>query len=507
MRLKLHHQILIAMLLGAGIGLPLNILAQKTLRFTLPPDMRILLVEGTINRSLLNALQHERVELADDARVSVINPDQRWTIEDTEHSLDIRRVGEGFGVYVGRVPQRWPQTIAHYGKGVGDVFLRLLSMIVTPLILVSLVSGVTSSGSLKGLGRLGTRTMVYYMSTSLIAIVTGILVFNVVNPGRGSNLEALTEGATEATTRLAVADQGLGATLWDQLFNLIPSNPFSAMADPSNKSVLGVIFFALLFGVFITVTGGETAKFLTKAFNGAFEVMMRMTMAIIRLAPIGVLGFMLYAAAGSGLDVFRALGWYVLTVAVALSIHALITLPLLILLLARRSPWSYFKAMSPALLTAFSTASSNGTLPLSMTCIEKRAGISNRISAFVMPLGATINMDGTALYEAVAVLFIAQVTGHELGLAQQVIVAFTALLASVGAAGIPHAGTVMMVVVLGAVGLPIDYVGIILAVDRVLDMYRTSVNVWSDSIACAVVSRFEGVPVASTNAPLQSDTV
>ena len=420
MRLKLHHQIFLAMIIGAGVGLPLNILAEH-----------------------------------------------------------------------GRVDPYWPRTIAAYGKGLGDVFLRLLSMIVAPLILTSLITGVTGTGNLKGLGRMGGRTLAYYISTSMIAIITGMLVFNVIQPGKNSDLGKLQEGAEVVTFNVGAADQTLGQTMWNQVFNLIPSNPFASLADASNKSILGVIFFALLFGGFITVVGGETGALLTKFFSGAFEVMMRMTMFIIRLAPIGVLGFMLYASAGKGLAVFVALGWYALTVAVALSIHAFVTLPLLLRLLGRRSPWAYFQSMSPALLTAFSTASSNGTLPLTMTCVEERAGISNRISSFVLPLGATINMDGTALYEAVAVLFIAQVTGHELGLSQQVIVAITALLASIGAAGIPHAGTVMMVVVLSAVNLPIDYVGLILAVDRVLDMYRTSVNVWSDSTACAVVARFE----------------
>jgi len=420
MRLKLHHQILIAMILGAAIGLPLNILAGQ-----------------------------------------------------------------------GTVPESWPRTIAAYGKGIGDVFLRLLSMIVAPLILTSLVSGITGTGSLKGLGRMGGRTLAYYLSTSMIAIITGIIVFNIIQPGSESNFAELMQGAETTTMTIVGEDQGLAETMWDQVFNLIPSNPFAAMADPSNRSVLGIIFFALMFGVFTCVVGGEVGENLTRLFNGAFEVMMRMTMFIIRFAPIGVLGFMLYAAAGKGLEVFVALAWYLLTVAIALSIHAFITLPLLVQFLARRSPWEYFKSMLPALLTAFSTASSNGTLPLTITCVEKRAGIANRISAFVLPLGATINMDGTALYEAVAVLFIAQVSGHDLGLAQQGVVAITALLASIGAAGIPYAGTVMMFVVLKAVGLPIEYVGIILAVDRVLDMYRTSVNVWSDATACAVVDRFE----------------
>ncbi|MFQ5495419.1 MAG: dicarboxylate/amino acid:cation symporter [Phycisphaerae bacterium] len=420
MRLKLHYQILIAMVLGAGVGLPLNILSG-----------------------------------------------------------------------MGRISAEWPRTAAAYGKSVGDVFLQLLSMIVAPLILTSLITGVTGTGNLKGLGRLGGRTLAYYLCTSMIAIITGILVFNVIQPGKNSNLADLQESVQPVESPVVAEEQTLGETMFNQVMNLIPKNPFAALADPGNKSILGVIFFAILFGVFVSLVGGETGALLTRFFSGAFEVMMRMTMAIIKTAPVGVLGFMLYASAGKGLAVFAALGWYMLTVAIALSVHAFITLPLLLLILGRRSPWGYAQSMSPALLTAFSTASSNGTLPLTITCVEKRAGISNRISSFVLPLGATINMDGTALYEAVAVLFIAQVTGHELGLSQQMIVAVTALMASIGAAGIPHAGTVMMVVVLNAVGLPIEYVGLILAVDRVLDMFRTSVNVWSDSTACAVVARFE----------------
>ena len=420
MRLKLHHQILIAMIIGAAIGLPLNILAGAE-----------------------------------------------------------------------RISESLPRTVAIYGKGIGDIFLRLLSMIVAPLILTSLVSGVTSSGTVRGLGRLGGRTLVYYMCTSMMAIITGMLVFNVIEPGKGSNLEILQAGAEPVTSDFIVEEQSLGQTLWNQVFNIVPGNPFASLADPGNRSILGVIFFAILFGIFINVVGGEVGDLLTRVFNGAFQVMMKMTMFIIKAAPVGVFGFMLYASAGKGLEVFRALGWYALTVAVGLSIHAFVTLPLLLMLLARRSPWEYFQSMSPALLTAFSTASSNGTLPLTLTCVEERAKISNRISSFVLPLGATINMDGTALYEAVAVLFIAQVSGNDLALSQQVVVAITALMVSVGAAGIPHAGTVMMVVVLSAVGLPIEYVGLILAVDRVLDMYRTSINVWSDSTACAVVARFE----------------
>jgi len=425
-KLALHWQIFIGMALGAAVGLPLNILAEN----------------GSIDESI-------------------------------------------------------PRTIASYGKAVGDIFLRLLSMVVTPLILTSLVTGIVGTGDLKGLGRMSGWTFGYYMATSVLAITVGILMVNLIQPGVGADFDALqrtaeAEQASGSVITPEILDQGgsLGETLWNQLLNLIPKNPIAAMADPGNRGVLAVIFFALMLGVFILRAGGKHGDVLRELFAAGFEVMMRMTMFIIRLAPIGVLGFMLYAAAGKGLHVFIALGQYMLTVLAALAVHAFITLPLILRFLGKRSPYEFFQQMSPALLTAFSTASSSGTLPLTITCAEQRAKVPNRVSSFVLPLGATINMDGTALYEAVAVLFIAQALGNDLDAAQQIVVALTALLASIGAAGIPHAGTVMMVVVLQAVGLPVEHVGLILAVDRILDMFRTSINLWSDSIASAVVSRF-----------------
>ncbi len=396
----------------------------------------------------------------------------------------------------GLISEEIPRTLAFYGKRVGDVFLRLLSMVVTPLIFTSLVTGIAGTGNLKGLGRLSGITFTYYIATSLLAISTGILLVDTIKPGAGADFATLEQAAAGEDTSSVITPEilesgsSVGATLWNQLLNLIPANPIAALADPSNRSILAVIFFALLFGVFIIRTGGKHGQRLAELFEAGFEVMMKMTLFMIRLAPIGVFGFMIYAAAGKGLDVFAALGLYMLTVLAGLAIHGLVTLPLLLRFLARRDPWEFFRAMSPALLTAFSTASSSGTLPVTITCAEKRAGIPNRVSSFVLPLGATINMDGTALYEAVAVLFIAQALGNDLGAAQQIVVAFTALLASVGAAGIPHAGTVMMVVVLQAVGLPVEHVGLILAVDRVLDMCRTSINLWSDAVATAVVGRF-----------------
>jgi len=376
----------------------------------------------------------------------------------------------------------WRRKATGLARYIGDLFLRLLKMITVPLIVTSLITGVAGLGGTDRFGAMFSRTLLYYLATSVLAITTGLIVVNIVQPGIGAQLP----GGTEQV--LAGENQSLSGVLFGLLENMIPTNPIQSLAG---SQFLSIITFSILFGVFIIRTGGRTADTLRDFFQAGFEVMMRLTMAIISLAPIGVLAFMTYATASQGLQIFLTLAWYMLAVFLALVIHAAITLPLIVKFVARRSPIDFFKSMTPALMTAFSTASSNGTLPLTMTQVEQKAGISNRITSFVLPLGATINMDGTALYEAVAVLFIAQAFGGNITLAEQIVVAVTALLASVGAAGIPHAGLVMMAIVLQAVNLPLEAQGVIIAVDRVLDMCRTSVNVWSDSCGCAVIARFD----------------
>ncbi|MGB5348315.1 MAG: dicarboxylate/amino acid:cation symporter [Polyangiales bacterium] len=380
--------------------------------------------------------------------------------------------------------------VATVGKRIGDLFLRLLQMLVVPLIVSSLITGVTGMGDLRTLGSIGGRAIGFYLTTSFLAIVTGIAVVNIIRPGEGAEL-ALLEAGAAAKPLLIETPSSIGVVLWEQLESLIPKNPLAAATE---GDMLPVIFFSLLIGVFIGIAehreGSKDASVVRRFFSGLFDVMMQMTLFVVNFAPVGVFGFTLYAAAGKGPAAFQVLGWYVLTVFIALLIHATITLPLILKLRTGRSPIEYARQLMTALVTAFSTASSNGTLPLTMENAEK-AGVRPQVTSFVLPLGATINMDGTALYEAVAVLFIAQVYGIDLTMTQQGLVALTALLASIGAAGIPHAGMVMMVVVLNAVGLPTSAVALILAVDRILDMLRTTVNVWSDSIAAAVVDAGE----------------
>lgn len=375
---------------------------------------------------------------------------------------------------------RWLDDIARW---IGELFLRLLKMVTVPLIATSLVSAVAGLGGRGRVGGLFGATLLYYMATSVLAITTGLVLVNAIGPGVGAELPG--------AAREVIGGEGesLAGIFGGLVEKMVPTNPIASLA---NGDFLSIISFSILFGIFLGRTPGRAGETLVAFFDGAFEVMMALTQWVIRLAPVGVAAFMLSATVSQGIEVFATLGWYLLTVFLALAVHAVIVLPLILKFVAQRDPWEYARALSPALLTAFSTASSNGTLPLTMSSVEQRAGMPRRVGAFVLPLGATINMDGTALYEAVAVLFIAQaMTGYELAFQDQLLVAITALLASVGAAGIPHAGLVMMAIVLQAVGLPLEAQGLILAVDRVLDMCRTSVNVWSDACGCAVVARFD----------------
>ena len=365
----------------------------------------------------------------------------------------------------------------------GDLFLRALKMIIIPLILTSIVSGVSSIGDAQNLGRLGLKTVTYYISTSLFAIVTGLVFVNLIQPGVGADL-----GLKKEVPELAAAS----GNLWDIILRMIPTNIFEALVS---FNILAIIVFSILIGFFITRIEFKQKEFLATLFNSGFEVMMKLTHFIIRFTPLGILGIVVGVVAGQKenlVEILGSLGKYFGTVLLGLIIHATITLPLILRVVGRVNPRKHFQAMTTPLLTAFSTRSSSATLPLTIDAVENNTGVSNKISSFVLPLGATINMDGTALYECVAAMFIAQAYGIEISFLQQMIVVFTALLASIGAAGIPMAGLVMISVILTAVGLPLEGVGLILAVDPFLDMCRTSVNVWSDSCGAAAIAKTEG---------------
>ncbi|MBL4888296.1 MAG: dicarboxylate/amino acid:cation symporter [Flavobacteriaceae bacterium] len=373
-----------------------------------------------------------------------------------------------------------------YVSWMGELFMKSLKMIVAPLILTSIASGVANIGSGGNLGKLGFKTISYYLLTSMLAITTGLFMVNLIQPGTGADL-----GLVQEVEGLSVATESFG----DTLINIIPENIFEAFA---NNQMLSIIFFALLVGFFITSLKEKNKTFLLNTVNSGFELMMKITTFIIMFTPYGVFGIIAVTVAEQSEDtaaligISKRLGLYMITVLLALIIHALIVLPLILKFLAKVKPQLHLKSMSIPLLTAFSTSSSSATLPLTMEAIENKAGVSNKITSFVLPLGATINMDGTALYECIAAMFIAQAYGIELSFIEQIFVVATSLLASIGAAGIPMAGLVMISVVLTAVGLPLEGIGLILAVDRILDMFRTAVNVWSDSCGSVLIAKSEG---------------
>ncbi len=367
----------------------------------------------------------------------------------------------------------------------GSIFVRLLRMVIVPLVFASIVSGITAVGGGRSLGRLGAKTFVYYISTSLLAILTGLVLVNVMRPGVGADLtSSLSESLPELQTPSSLADI---------FVRMIPTNPVQAMAE---GDMLAIIFFALLVGISITRLPEAMGHRLRTGFEDFFEMMMVLTGGVIRLAPFGVLGLITRTVATSGVESFGPLALYAVTILAGLAVHVLVTIPLILVLVGRMNPVTHYRNMSEALLMAFSTSSSSATLPVTMRCAETRVGVSNKVASFTLPMGATINMDGTALYECVGVIFIAQVLGFELSVVAQATVVLTALLASIGAAGIPSAGLVMIFVVTESVGLTgpdvAMVVGAMLAIDRPLDMLRTLTNVLSDSVGAAVIARTEG---------------
>jgi len=355
-------------------------------------------------------------------------------------------------------------------------------MIIIPLIFSSIISGVTNMGESQNLRRLSLKTILYYMSTSTIAIITGLIIVNSVQPGVGADL-----GFEKSVENLAQES----ITVKDFFTRLIPDNIVDAM---SKGDILPVIFFAILFGYFISVSRTKYKNSLTIFFNAMFEVMMKLTLLIIKFAPIGIFGIVAGEVASNSENlagIAGSLAIYTLCVVGGLLFHAFISLPLIMRFVGKARPFAHMKNMATALLTAFSTASSNATLPLTIDALENNSGVSNKISSFILPLGATINMDGTALYECMAAMFIAQVYGIGLAFGQQILLVVLALLTSIGVAGVPMASLIMLVVVLNTMGLPLEGIGLILTVDRILDMIRTSVNVWSDSCGAVVIAHSE----------------
>ncbi len=383
-------------------------------------------------------------------------------------------------------------TGAAFGEGaaervgwMGELFMQLLRMIIIPLVMTSIISGVATVGGGSTIGRLFSKTLGYYLLSSALAAVAGLLVVNLIRPGVGSDLGGM---AREELPELSTPSSPV-----ELLLDIVPENVVEAAAS---ADMLAIIFFSIIFGATISILPDRSRAVLTDLFDALFQTMMRLTTGIIFFLPLGVFGLITSMVATTGFAAFQALALYALAIVSGLTIHLFVALPLLLILLGRIRPQLHFANMREPMLIAFSTSSSGATLPVTMAAVEEKVGVTNRIGSFVLPMGATVNMDGTALFECVGAIFIAQALGFDLTIVQQVVVVLTAVLASIGAAAVPSAGLVVIFIVLEAINLRGPevnlLVGSMLAIDRPLDMCRTVVNVFSDSCGAAIIARTEG---------------
>jgi proton glutamate symport protein len=407
----------------------------------------------------------------------------------------------------GEAKPGWIESVLGGLRFLSDLFLRALKMVIVPLVVASIISGIAGMKSLEGFARMGLKTWAYYLGGSLTAVCVGLLMVNLIQPGltdgkpnptlRAAMEAALqSEGASEVGEVMTKAEGGTGSLL-DIVRRMIPTNIVEACAS---GDLLAIIFFSILFAVAMVLVPGGPPETLRGMFNELTDVMTLVTTWIMKFTPVAVFCLVVPAIAEVGVGVLKNLVPYVLTVAGALVLHTAGVLPLVLKFLAMRAPLRHFKDMEDSLLMSFSTASSTATIPVTMRCLRENAGVSERVTSFVIPLGATVNMNGTALYECVVVVFAAQVLGVDLSLAQQFMVVLLALVSSIGVAGIPAASLVAIIIIMQNAGFSEDMIkaslGLILTIDRPLDMARTTVNVFGDTVGAVLIAKREGEKLA-----------
>ena len=505
--MQLYTKILIGMAVGVVLGIFLG-----PASFLLPAsgvqrsaDARVVSTPGG----------EEEVVLArgmDNARiVEVRDGAEAWLqIEWTLRARDLLKLQEGGGkvagtARAGQKVQGWVlesfpevrrysplgQTMVDLVEWVGRLFLALIKMVVVPLVFCSLVVGVASLGDFRKLGRLGGRTVLYFTATTVLALVVGMGLANIIKPGHMMSEEdrtvLLASYSGEATD--TVKDAAEAPSVVDQIISIVPENPLAALAK---GEMLQIIFFAIMLGIALTLMPGRRSQLVVNLLDRLNDAMVMLVHVVMKLAPYGVAALLFKVVGTTGTSVLLALGAYGAVVLAGLAVHLLLVYGTVVKFGARLPLAGFLRALRPAQLLAFSTSSSSATLPVTKECCEENVGVSPEVSSFVLPLGATVNMDGTALYQGVAALFIAQIYGMDLGLAEQVTVVVSATLASVGAAGVPGAGMVTLAMVLTQIGVPTEGLALILGLDRLLDMFRSSVNVTGDASATAFMARLEG---------------
>lgn len=410
-------------------------------------------------------------------------------------------IGMGLGIVVGYIYNLlgWGEEVTMYTDWIGTIFINLVKMVVIPLVVVSLILGAASLGDIRVVGKMGAKAFGFFMFTTAVAVSLGLIVGNVLRPGDGlpedrkmalmEKYESKAAAKTQTDDAKEFQEKSTQQKMIDLIVSFVPTNPLKAMTE---GQMLGVIFFSLFLGVCMTLIDPEKAAPLIKAFDGLNDAVIKMVTLAMETAPYGVFALMLGVVASLGLDILGPLVLYGLAVVLTLVLHIFITHGSFIFFYLRKNPIQFLQAIKEAIVFGFSTSSSSATLPISMNLAENNLGVSKKVSSFVLPLGATINMDGTAAYQAVAALFIAQVFGIDLDLTAQLTIILTATLASVGAAGVPSAGMVTLAMVLSALAIPEAGIALIFGLDRILDMCRTTVNIVGDLTLTAVMAKSEG---------------
>jgi len=480
---KLHNQILIALILGALFGSIFNV-SKSSLILTHRTTEGF--TQKTINDwdSFTFITKSDTLEFEEKSQTEILS--YQKTIEQTEYDVIIKKNNQ-IETISHVISIKKEETIATSIKWIGDIFIRLLTMIAVPLVLASLTVGAASLGDIKKFARIGGKTIAFYLVTTAIAVTIGLAAANLIQPGRQMN-EATKERLMAAYTNDVSSKIGttLDYNIFDELVKMVPRNPFGSMA---NGEMLQVVLFSILLGLVLSMINKEKSAPVINFFDGLSEAMIKMVDIIMWIAPFGVFALIAATVSEFGFEILQTLIWYAFAVLLGLLIQTTVVYSLIVKIFSKIKVYTFFKGIRRAQTIAFSTSSSAATLPVTMECCNENLGVSKSITSFVLPLGATINMDGTALYQGVAAVFIAQVFGMDLTFVQQLTIVLTATLASIGTAPVPGVGIIMLIIVLKSVGIPQEGIALILGIDRILDMCRTITNITGDSaISVAVAS-------------------
>lgn len=494
-RIKLHNRILIALVLGAIFGVLFNVSKYKleiTRLNERNESVKTIVENWTAFRFVDSESGRERATFGREDQLGILPYFSKLTKQEKANTAAlVTSDGSGEQRFDRLIAIDKVKTVAVLIKPIGTVFIRLLMFVAIPMVLSSLIVGTSSLGDIRKVGRIGVKTVAFYLVTVVSAITIGLILVNYLQPG--------TRLGAESREKLMVEFQGgiqeklqmeTSVDLVDTFVRIVATNPMSAMA---NGEMLQIIFFAIMVGTCLTMIPKTKADHVIGFFDGFSDLMIRMVELIMYIAPFGVFALISATVGEFGFDILQTLAWYVATLVAGFMIHQFLTLGLLVRIFGGKNPLHFFKGIKEVMLIAFSSSSSAATLPVNMECCEKNLGVPKQITSFVLPLGATINMDGTSMYQAVATVFIAQVYGTQLDLAGQLTIILTAVLASIGTAPVPGVGIVMLIIVLRSVHVPEEGIAIILGVDRILDMCRTVLNVSGDAVVAVIMAKQEGV--------------